>query len=94
MKTTHPQNKNNTTKWFVLMGYNKNNEDNTGFLSFNIDEKVPYKIVDNVNDAMKFPEKNVTSKKGFGTPVQWLKFFNSEPLLNEWKFHLMQIKHH
>lgn len=90
---TRHQSKNITTKWFVLMGFNKNDEDHTGFLSFDIDEKVSYKIVDNVKDALKFPEKNITSKKGFGTPKQWLKFFNSEPMLNEWKFHLMQIKH-
>lgn len=33
------------TKWFALMGYNKQNEDETGLLGFDLDSKNPYKIV-------------------------------------------------
>ena len=37
-----------TNKWFVLMGYNKTNEDETGFLGFDIESKNPYKIVHDI----------------------------------------------
>ena len=80
------------TKMFALMGYNKNNEDETGLLAFDNSLKNPYKIVDDIQDAMLFPEKNIDDKPGFGTPKQWLKFFNSEPLLENWKFHLISVK--
>lgn len=42
---------------------------------------------------MKFPDKNIDNKNGFGTPEQWLEFFNTEPLLSDWKFHLIGVKH-
>lgn len=74
------------------MGFNKDNEDETGMLGFDVESRNPYKIVHNVKDALKFPEKNITNKQGFGTPKQWLKFFNSEPTLEGWKFHLISVK--
>ena len=74
------------------MGFNKNNEDETGMLGFDIESKNPYKIVHSIKDAMKFPSKNESNREGFGTPEQWLKFFNSEPLLKDWKFHLISVK--
>lgn len=87
--------KNTATKWYVLMGYNKDDEDNTGMLSIDAEtnNRNIYKIVHDVKDAAKFPDKNVDNVSGFGTPEQWLKFFSSEPLLQSWKFHLMRIKH-
>ena len=36
------------SKWFALMGYNKSNEDETGFLGFDIESKNPYKIVHDI----------------------------------------------
>lgn len=74
------------------MGFNKDNPDETGLLGFDPDIKNPYKIVHDIKDAMKFPDKNINSIQGFGTPEQWLKFFNSEPLLENWKFHLINVK--
>lgn len=35
-------------KMFALMGYNKNNEDETGLLAFDDSLKNPYKIVDDI----------------------------------------------
>ena len=35
-------------KWYALMGYNKNNEDETGLLGFDIELKNPYKIVHDI----------------------------------------------
>lgn len=79
-------------KWFALMGYNKDNEDEVGLLGFDESSKNPYKIVKDISDALKFPTKNTTSKKGFATPEKWLEFFNTEPLLKGWKFHLIGVK--
>ena len=78
-------------KWFALMGYNKDNEDETGMLGIDLEAKKPYKIVHDMNEALKFPSENVNNVKGFGTPDQWLKFFNSEPDLDNWKFHLVKV---
>ena len=77
--------------WFVLMGFNKDNEDETGMLAFDNESKKPYKIVNDIKEALKFPSKNVNNVNGFGTPDQWLEFFNREPELENWKFHLMKV---
>ena len=73
------------------MGYNKDNEAETGMLAFDSDSKPFYKIVHDVKDAMKFPSENVVGSSSFGTPKQWLKFFNTEPELSRWRFHLVKV---
>jgi len=78
-------------KWFALMGYNKDNEDETGMLAFDNESKKPYKIVNDVKEALKFPSKNINNIEGFGTPEQWLDFFNKEPELENWRFHLIKV---
>lgn len=78
-------------KWFALMGFNKDNEDETGMLAFDNDSKKPYKIVHDLKDALKFPSKNINKVDGFGTPEQWLDFFNKEPELSGWRFHLIKV---
>ena len=69
------------------------NTDETGFLSIDKSKtsSSTYKIVDDIQDAMKFPSKNFYSTKGFGTPKQWLEFFKGEPELEDWKFHLVKV---
>lgn len=80
-------------KWFVLRGFKINNKDETGFLAINKSStsKDVYCIVDSIEDAMKFPTKNVYNIKGFGTPKQWFEFFKGESALYDWKFHLMKV---
>ncbi len=81
------------TKWFAMRGFKKDNKDEVGFLSMSKDRRRHvYKIVDDIDDAMKFPSENVLSVSGFGTPKQWLEFFKGEPELSEWKFHLVRTK--
>ena len=80
-------------KWYVLRGFNVDDNDNVGFLGIDKSGTTRdiYKIVEDLEDAMKFPSKNVYSTKGFGTPQQWLEFFKTEPALCNWKFHLVKV---
>lgn len=83
-------------KWFVLRGFKIDDKDTTGFLGINknyakTSKDSVYKIVDDKEDALKFPSENVYKTKGFGTPKQWLEFFKGEDDLKEWKFHLMKV---
>ena len=76
-----------------MRGYRKDNKDEVGFLSIDKNNiKDIYKIVDDLEDAMKFPSTNVYNTKGFGTPKQWLAFFKGEEALSDWKFHLVKVK--
>ena len=86
---------NSKTDWFVFRGFKKDNKDETGFLAIEPNpsrKKDLYKIVDSIEEAMKFPSDNVYGTKGFGTPQQWLSFFKGEDDLSEWKFHLLKVK--
>ena len=79
-------------KWFVLRGFKIDNKDETGFLAIGKARKdSTYTIVEDVDDAMKFPSENVYRLQGFGTPKQWLEFFKGEPELEDWKFHLVKV---
>jgi len=84
--------KKNEEDWFVLMGFDRTDKDQQGFLAMN-DGKgfASYKITHDVHEALKFPSKNVDSLSSYGTPEQWLKFFSEERELKNWKFHLMKI---
>ena len=81
-------------KWFALRCFKKDDKDETGFLAIDNSKlaKQIYKIVESVDDAMKFPSVNVYGTKGFGTPKQWLEFFKGENDLSSWKFHLVVVK--
>ena len=81
-------------KWFALRCFKKDDKDETGFLAIDKSKlaKQIYKIVESVDDAMKFPSVNVYGTKGFGTPKQWLEFFKGEHDLSSWKFHLVAVK--
>ena len=81
--------------WYVLRGFNRSNKNETGFLSINkptYSNPNLYEIVDSLENATKFPSKNVFNIKGFGTPQQWFDFFKKEHELANWKFHLMKTK--
>lgn len=78
-----------------MRGFCKDDKTQTGFLG--LDNQLAgkrrgsvYKIVDDLEDALKFPSENVYGKEGFGTPKQWLEFFKGEDELSSWKFHLMK----
>ena len=92
-KVNQAKAKKSEVKWFALMGYNKDNEDETGLLAFDNESKKPYKIVHDMKEALKFPSENVNKVNGFGTPEQWLEFFSKEPELESWKFHLIKVMH-
>ena len=73
----------------------RDNKDNNGFLAidkdFKSNSKQVYSIVEDSNDAMRFPSINVYNTDGFGTPKQWLEFFKGENELSDWKFHLVKM---
>lgn len=72
-------------KWYVLFGFNKNDDTKTGYF------KAPSEIVDDINKASSFPTQNVLSVEGFGTPHQWLDFVNEDNGLNNgFQFHLVR----
>ena len=80
--------------WFMLMGYNKENQDETGFLAIDPAStgKHVYKKTKDRNEALKFPSENVYNVDSFGTPKQWLEFFKGEDELSNWEFHLVKTK--
>ena len=87
---------NNDVIQYVFRGFNKNDKDDVGFLSlkqYNVKHELSkcYYIVEDIDDASRFPSKNIKNIEGFGTPQQWLKFFEDEPELHQWKFHLLKV---
>ena len=78
----------------MLMGYNKENKNDTGFLAINheLNGKYAYKQTKNWKEALKFPSENVYNVDSFGTPKQWLEFFKGEDELSSWEFHLVKTK--
>lgn len=79
---------------FVLLGYNTDDVEKTGFLALNKKQKVftgnLYTITSDIEEALRFPAENLNGSEDFGTPKQWLDFFNSENSLKKWKFHLLK----
>ena len=75
--------------WYVLYGFNKNEENQTGYLSFKETPKFKYEVVDDVDLARYFPAENYDKASDFASPDKWLKFFNKERELVDWKFHLI-----
>ena len=94
MKTSTRSKSSKDLSWFLLMGFNKDNEDETGFLALDKDpeSKKFYAVTKDKKLALKFPSKNVNNVEGFGTPTQWLNFFKNEPELSSWKFHIVKMK--
>lgn len=84
----------NACKWYVIHGFNVDDETQTGFLGMNMTKEPngPYKIVKTYDEALKFPSMNIYGIKGFGTPKQWLEFFKGEDELSNWKFNLLKIR--
>ena len=80
------------TKWYAMRCFKKDDKNDVGFLGISKSKKHAYKIVDDAEDALKFPSENVLSANGFGTPKQWLEFFKNEPELKDWKFHLVRTR--
>jgi hypothetical protein len=78
----------------MLMGFNKNDKDETGFLALDKDhvKKNVYKMTKDATEALRFPSINVNNLSSFGTPKQWLEFFKGEHELSGWKFHLVKAK--
>lgn len=75
-----------------MRGYRIGDKSQTGFLSIDKNGKDIYHIVEDIDDALKFPSTNVYNVQGFGTPQQWLEFFKGEEALSDWKFHLVKVK--
>jgi len=76
-------------RWYVLYGFNKNEESQTGYLSFKEAPSFKYEIVDDADLARYFPAENYDKASDFASPDKWLKFFNKEHELSDWKFHLI-----
>ena len=74
-----------------MRGYRVGDKSQTGFLSIDKDSKDIYNVVEDANNALKFPSTNVYNVQGFGTPQQWLEFFKGEEALSDWKFHLVKV---
>ena len=77
--------------WYVMYGYNKDNQDQVGYLSFSSQAGHTYNIVPDLAQAKRFPSKD-KKNKDFGTPEQWLDFFDNDPELDDWSFHLVKVK--
>lgn len=77
--------------WYVMYGYNKDNQDQVGYLSFSSQAGNTYEIVPDLAQAKRFPSKD-KKNKDFGTPKQWLDFFDNDPELDDWSFHLVKVK--
>lgn len=75
--------------WYVLYGFNKNEESKTGYLSFRQKPSFKYEVVDDVKLAKYFPAENYDELDDFASPEKWMKFFNREHELSDWKFHLI-----
>ena len=76
-----------------MRGFRRDNKDEVGFLSIDkSSRRGVYKVVEDVDDAMRFPSFNIYNIEGFGTPKQWLEFFKGESELSDWKFHLVKVK--
>lgn len=92
--TTQPMT--NNVIWYVFRGFNKDDKEDVGFLSLKPNNSKHelskcYYIVEDLDDATRYPSINVTNKQDFGTPQQWLRFFKEEPELSHWKFHLLKV---
>lgn len=77
---------------YVMFGFNRNDIDDIGYLGKPVHEKngIIFPIVPDVEDALVFPSSNENCVKGFGTPEQWLDFWNSDED-NVFKFHLVKV---
>ena len=76
-------------RWYVLYGFNKNEESKTGYLSFRQKPSFKYEVVDDIKLAKRFPADNYDKLDDFAPPEKWMKFFNQEHELSDWKFHLV-----
>ena len=76
-------------KWYALVGYNVDDDTQSGFLAIDKTRKNGcYHVVKDRSQALKFPSENIYNVEGFGTPKQWLEFFKGEDELSNWEFHL------
>ena len=77
---------------YVMFGFNRNDIDEAGYLGRPVHEEsgITFPIVQDVKDALVFPRSNENHVKGFGTPEQWLDFWNSDED-NVFKFHLVKV---
>ena len=76
-------------RWYVPYGFNKNEESETGYLSFRQKPSFKYEVVDDIKLAKRFPADNYDKLDDFAPPEKWMKFFNQEHELSDWKFHLV-----
>lgn len=86
--------KEDACKWYALMGYNVDDQDDTGLLALDrsLSAHSSYKITHDIADALKFPAKNINKISSFGDPDQWLDFFSKDPELSSWRFHLIGVR--
>jgi len=81
----------------ALLGFRLDDHDIVGYLAFRSSKELAldrgtmlYKIVDDISEAKWFPCENYDNLSGFATPEKWLEFFNEEPSLKDWRFHLVK----
>ena len=67
-----------TRRYYVLFGFEKENDSNTGFLKIGQPGESLYSAVGDVSAATRFPEDGIARA--------W-EFLSSEPGLSKWKFH-------
>lgn len=94
MKKDKKTKKANEKKYYVMFGFEEENPENTAYLKIDSSYQSGYGIYHIVNSAKyatKFPAKNYSRKKGFGTPYDWAEFFADEDELKEWNFHPVQF---
>lgn len=79
---------------YVMFGFNMNDDSQTGYVGFDMDPNAKKLciVVDDLASARRFPEENTNKNPDFGTPEQWLDFFNHDPSYEDWKFHLVKVK--
>lgn len=77
---------------YVMFGFNRSDMDDIGYLGkpIQLKNEIIFPIVPDVEDALVFPSSNENHVKGFGTPEQWLDFWNSDED-NVFKFHLVKV---
>lgn len=73
---------------FAMFGYMKSDPDIVGWLAFTDKSNTSrtYEIVQDVERARLFPDK--PAKPGDVSAAEWLEFFDRDPELADWKFHL------
>lgn len=69
------------SKYAVLFGFDSKDKDRTGYLKVGPDG---CSVVENREEASEF---SLSAEPGKGTPLDWCRFFRTEPGVSNWRFH-------